>query len=110
MPNSQSKEQSRKAYKQSAKQKSEKNEQATAESQSRKQQKEKQKEEKRTKAKQRRRVFPIWLRIIVVLLLAAGALIIGLMIGFGVIGDGNPIEILNKETWEHVVDIVIQGT
>ncbi|MDY0394203.1 DNA-directed RNA polymerase subunit beta [Virgibacillus halophilus] len=40
------------------------------------------------------------------LVLAAAALVIGLMIGYGVIGNGNPFDALHKETWQHIVDIV----
>ncbi|SDK14638.1 DNA-directed RNA polymerase subunit beta [Sediminibacillus albus] len=54
----------------------------------------------------RRRIFPIWLRIVVVLLLSALALILGLMFGYGVLGDGKPTEVLELDTWQHIVDIV----
>ncbi|MCG5102691.1 DNA-directed RNA polymerase subunit beta [Oceanobacillus alkalisoli] len=54
------------------------------------------------------RVFPIWLRIIIVIILAIFALVAGLMIGFGIIGDGNPIDALKVETWRHIIDIVIK--
>lgn len=64
-----------------------------------------QKKEARMK-RPRRRVLPIWLRIIIVLLLCAGALITGLMIGYGVIGDGSPADALRKETWQHLIEIV----
>lgn len=99
--------------------------QKPAEKQSRKQHKERQqekqrkeqhadreKEQQRKRGKRRKskrprlRVFPIWLRIIVVLVLAAVALIVGLMVGYGVIGNGNPFDALHKETWQHIVDIV----
>src|SRR5699024_921464 len=72
----------------------------------RKEEKKKRKQEKKKRKKPRRRIFPIWLRIIVVLLLAAGALILGLMIGFAVLGDGEALDVLKMETWEHIVDIV----
>lgn len=32
--------------------------------------------------------------------------IAGLMIGYGVIGDGNPIDALNWGTWQHMLDII----
>lgn len=32
--------------------------------------------------------------------------IIGLMIGFGVIGEGNPVDALKWETWQHILDII----
>ncbi|MGX4670735.1 DNA-directed RNA polymerase subunit beta [Cerasibacillus sp. JNUCC 74] len=59
-----------------------------------------------TKKRPRLRIFPIWLRIIVVSLLCIIALVIGLMVGYGVIGDGTPIDALKKETWQHIIDIV----
>lgn len=77
-----------------------------AEATTRKQEKNKQKQEKRKNKKPRRRIFPIWLRIIVVLLFAAGALILGLMIGYGVLGDGVARDALKMETWQHIIDIV----
>ncbi|WP_188456645.1 DNA-directed RNA polymerase subunit beta [Virgibacillus oceani] len=72
----------------------------------RKQQKKKQKEEKRLNKKPRRRIFPIWLRIIVVLIFCAVALVVGLMVGYGVIGDGKPSDVLEMDTWQHIIDIV----
>lgn len=64
-----------------------------------------QKKEKKQK-RPRRRVFPIWMRIIVVGIFAAAALILGLMIGYGVIGDGTPTDALKKDTWQHIIDLV----
>jgi len=74
----------------------------------RKEEKKKQKEEKKKNKIPRKRIFPIPLRIIVVLLLAGLALMIGLMIGYGVLGDGNPSDVLQKETWQHIIDIVVK--
>lgn len=76
------------------------------EAETRKQQKKKQKQEKKKNKKPRRRIFPIWLRIIVVLLLAVGALTLGLMIGYGVLGEGRALDALKTETWQHIIDIV----
>lgn len=56
--------------------------------------------------KYRKRKFPIILRLLVVSLLLAASLIGGLMFGYGVIGDGKPKDILDKSTWQHIVDIV----
>ncbi|MEF3330071.1 DNA-directed RNA polymerase subunit beta [Oceanobacillus oncorhynchi] len=61
-------------------------------------------EEKRSRP--RLRIFPIWLRIIVITIFAAAAFIIGLMIGFAVLGDGSPLDVLRLETWQHIIDIV----
>jgi len=52
------------------------------------------------------RLFPIWLRIIVVVLLVIVAFVVGSMIGYGVIGDGNPTGVLEKSTWTYIIDLV----
>lgn len=65
---------------------------------------------KRTKRKKKRRsmrrILPIWLRLIIFILLCGGALIIGLMIGYGILGDGSPKDVLKVEAWQHIIDIV----
>ena len=68
------------------------------------QQSKEQKEEPRMKI--RIRIFPIWLRIIVVALLVSIAFVVGSMIGYGVIGNGKPTDILQKSTWTSIVDLV----
>lgn len=119
MANNESQEQSRKAYKASKKGKKQtaaaeaaaetQTSEAAMEKQTRKQQKQAQKEERSSTLSKRRRVFPIWLRLIVVLLLAAKAMMIGLMVGYGVLGDGNPLDALRVETWQHIFNIVVGG-
>lgn len=52
------------------------------------------------------RLIPIWLRIIIVLLLMLGAIIAGLKIGYGVIGDGDSSKVLERSTWQHIIDII----
>ncbi|WP_368653328.1 DNA-directed RNA polymerase subunit beta [Ornithinibacillus sp. 4-3] len=66
---------------------------------------EKSKRKKKLK-KPRRRIFPITLRIIIILALCATALVLGAMVGYGIIGDGNPTDVLLKETWQHIIDFV----
>ncbi|MDG5471210.1 DNA-directed RNA polymerase subunit beta [Jeotgalibacillus sp. ET6] len=56
------------------------------------------------------RLLPIFVRVIIVVVLAAGCLLLGLMVGYGVIGDGNPQDALKKETWTHIMDIVTKDT
>lgn len=63
-------------------------------------------QQRRNYKRPRRRIFPIWLRLIVVFLLAIGALLVGLMIGYGLLGDGVPRDALKLETWQHIIDIV----
>ncbi|MFC0525267.1 DNA-directed RNA polymerase subunit beta [Pontibacillus salicampi] len=64
------------------------------------------KQEDKQQKKVRRRLLPIWLRLIIVILLCTLALLGGIMIGYGVIGDGNPLDALKLETWQHIIDIV----
>src|SRR5699024_7173113 len=69
-------------------------------------QKKRQKEEKKANKRPIRRIFPIWLRLIVIPILCIVALLLGMMVGYGVIGDGSPFDALHKETWQHIIDIV----
>jgi hypothetical protein len=54
------------------------------------------------------RMLPIWLRILLVFLLLAASLVLGAMFGYGVIGDGHPADVFKKETWQHIIDIVMK--
>lgn len=60
----------------------------------------------RTKYWFRLRLIPIWLRVVILLLLWFLITIIGLMIGFGVLGDGNPLDVLDWDTWQHIFNIM----
>lgn len=51
------------------------------------------------------RMFPIWLRILLIILLLAVAIAAGLMIGYGVVGDGKPADALKWETYQYILDI-----
>ncbi len=69
--------------------------------------KEKQKDEKLLQKRFIRvRMFPIWVRILLFLLLIAGSLALGLMVGYGVLGGGNPKDVFEKSTWQHIIDLV----
>ena len=50
-------------------------------------------------------MFPIWLRILLVILLLVGAAMAGLMVGYGILGDGEPKDALKWETYQHMIDI-----
>lgn len=64
------------------------------------------KEKYKEKKQYQIRKFPIWLRIIVIFVLAVIAFVGGLMFGFSVLGDGSPLDVLRKDTWFHIRDIV----
>src|SRR5699024_4037832 len=72
----------------------------------RKEQRKAKKKERKKNRRPIRRIFPIWLRIIVVLIGSAVAIIGGVMVGYGILGEGTPADALKKETWEHIIDIV----
>lgn len=48
------------------------------------------------------RLLPIWLRVLLFLIGAALAAVLGVMFGFGVIGDGKASDALKPETWQHI--------
>lgn len=52
------------------------------------------------------RLFPIWLRIIIVAAILAGAGAFGLTVGYGYIGEGEPGDVLKWSTWQHMLDII----
>jgi glucan phosphoethanolaminetransferase (alkaline phosphatase superfamily) len=74
--------------------------------QSREEMKETRKTEESSSRKIRIRLFPIWLRIVLLLFFMAIAAISGAMIGYGVLGDGKPTDVFDKKTWQHVFDLV----
>ena len=51
------------------------------------------------------RMFPIWLRILLCIVLFTGAAAAGLMVGYGVLGNGTPKDALKWETYQHILDI-----
>ena len=63
------------------------------------------KEQEATK-KLRVRFFPIWLRLVIVLVLCVAALVGGAMVGYGIIGKGNPMDVFDVKTWTHIRDII----
>lgn len=66
-------------------------------------------EEKKRKRTKRpiRRIFPIWLRLIVIFLLAVFALILGMIVGYTILGDGtNALEVLTFDFWKNILDII----
>lgn len=54
------------------------------------------------------RVFPIWLRLIIIVIFCAVSLAAGAMIGYGVIGNGKPMDVFHKQTWQHIYNIIYE--
>ncbi|OLO42429.1 hypothetical protein BTR23_03550 [Alkalihalophilus pseudofirmus] len=88
---------------------SENDENATNTEEGKKDTREERNKNRKKRKKERIRIVPIWLRLFIVILLCGVSLVAGLMVGFGVIGNGTPTEILQRETWEHIMNI-ISGT
>ncbi|MGM0830715.1 MAG: DNA-directed RNA polymerase subunit beta [Bacillota bacterium] len=68
----------------------------------------KQKDESKPARWVRIRMLPIWLRILLFILLLAGSLVLGAVIGFAGIGDGKAADVFKAETWQHIIDIVMK--
>ncbi|CAN7172089.1 DNA-directed RNA polymerase subunit beta [Rossellomorea sp. LjRoot5] len=68
----------------------------------------KQKDETKPSRWVRVRMLPIWLRILLFILLLAGSLVLGAVIGFAGIGNGNAADVFKAETWQHIIDIVMK--
>ncbi|RCW77416.1 DNA-directed RNA polymerase subunit beta [Saliterribacillus persicus] len=64
-------------------------------------------QEKKQQKKAIRRVIPIWLKLLILIVLCLFALLIGLIVGFSILGDGSPLDVLRIETWQHIIDIVL---
>ncbi|MGX7031076.1 DNA-directed RNA polymerase subunit beta [Vagococcus zengguangii] len=46
------------------------------------------------------------IKVIIFLVLFIALFYIGLMIGYGVIGDGNPTEVFGKDVWQYLISIL----
>ncbi|MBU9710597.1 DNA-directed RNA polymerase subunit beta [Evansella tamaricis] len=66
---------------------------------------------KRKKFKGRIRLIPVWIKVIFVLCLFAGSLVVGAMFGFAIVGEGLEFrDVLDKETWYRVYDLIYADT
>ncbi|SOC34751.1 DNA-directed RNA polymerase subunit beta [Ureibacillus acetophenoni] len=52
------------------------------------------------------RLLATAIKVIVFFAVLLFVAIAGLMIGYGVIGEGNPVDALNWDTWQHMLDII----
>lgn len=51
-------------------------------------------------------VAKTFLKIIVLLLFVVLFFVVGLFIGYSIVGDGNYWEVLNQDTWQHILDFI----
>lgn len=54
----------------------------------------------------RLRLIPIWLRVLLVICLLVGVSVIGLVVGYSGLGDGDAADALKWKTWQHIIDII----
>lgn len=52
------------------------------------------------------RLFPIWLRLLVLFVALIGVLLTGAVVGYSVIGNGKMADALKVTTWTHIHDLV----
>lgn len=56
----------------------------------------------------RTRIAGLFIRLVSILILFAIALIAGAIVGYSVLGDGQPLDVFKKSIWQHVVNFVIE--
>lgn len=52
------------------------------------------------------RKFPLWLRVILFILAVLVVIVIGVLIGYSVLGGGSAADVFKVETWTHIFDIM----
>lgn len=63
-----------------------------------------------TKGKIAAQMGTFTLKILLVIVLVAIALILGAMVGYGIIGDGNPFAVFDLSTWGHIFSYFTKPT
>ena len=71
-----------------------------------KQEKVKEQKQEREKIRVRVRLIPIWVRLLMVIALFALSIVLGAVVGYGVLGNGDPMDVFEKSTWTHVRDLI----
>ena len=56
--------------------------------------------------KNTRYIRDVLLKIFFVFILAVLLFFVGLVIGYGIIGDGHPLKVLNPAIWYHIFDFL----
>lgn len=52
------------------------------------------------------RLIPIWLRILLLVIFTGVFMVAGAAFGYGVLGNGDPGDVLKGSTWTHIIDLV----
>ncbi len=54
----------------------------------------------------RNRLARLFLRLSAISILLFAAMIAGTVVGFSVVGDGQPSDVFKKSTWQHIINFV----
>jgi len=46
------------------------------------------------------------IKILLVVLFAIVLFLVGLMIGYGIVGAGSPFQVFNRDLWHHILEFV----
>jgi hypothetical protein len=52
------------------------------------------------------RLIPIWLRIVLLVIFTGLFMVAGAAVGYSVLGNGDPGDVLKGSTWTHIIDLV----
>ncbi|WP_251552303.1 DNA-directed RNA polymerase subunit beta [Neobacillus muris] len=63
-------------------------------------------EKERPKQRVRIRMIPIWLRLVLLVVLAAVCLTAGAVVGYSVLGGENAADVFSGSAWTHIRDLV----
>ncbi|MFS7002114.1 DNA-directed RNA polymerase subunit beta [Carnobacterium maltaromaticum] len=59
--------------------------------------------------KEKMGAIPTPLKVLIVIAVIILTFLIGAMIGFGLLGDGNPFAVFSQNTWEHIFSFFTKG-
>lgn len=51
-------------------------------------------------------VLKLFFKIVLFIIFLLLFFVIGLFIGYAIVGDGNYWEVLNQDTWQHIIDFI----
>jgi hypothetical protein len=55
------------------------------------------------------RLIPIWLRLVLLVVMAIFCVTAGAVVGYGLLGGGKVAEVFQESTWTHIIDLVQKG-
>ncbi|MCM3540296.1 DNA-directed RNA polymerase subunit beta [Priestia endophytica] len=58
--------------------------------------------------KNRVKLFPLWLRVMIVSVLMTVSALIGVVVGYAFIGDGSVFDALKPSTWNHIMEFIVK--